>query len=185
MRNRKPVDTIQFEDIFERHKDQVINICHRLVGDRDEAEDLCQEVFFRVYRSLRTFKHRSKISTWIYRIAVNQSLNHIRNRKQRRRMSSFPNDQSDTHDGTLTAVAPPGEQPDLSFEKKEMQAIVWNAVQALPKNQRIVLILQKYEGFSSKEIAEIMDWTLSSVQSRIHRAKENLYKKLLPYLGEL
>ncbi|MFH1941455.1 MAG: RNA polymerase sigma factor [bacterium] len=185
MRSRKSGDTTEFEDIFERHKDRVINICHRLVGNKDEAEDLCQEVFFRVYRSLRTFKHRSKISTWIYRIAVNQSLNHIRNRKQLRRVASFPNDQSAIHDARSTVVAPPSEQPDLSFEKKEMQTIVWNAVQALPKNQRIALILQKYEGFSSQEIAEIMDWTLPSVQSRIHRAKENLYKKLLPYLGEL
>ena len=172
-----------FEEIFETHKEHVLNLCGRFVG-KDDAEDVCQEVFFKVYKSLGTFKNRSKLSTWIYRIAVNQCLNHLRSRKLRRGPSGTSAQDPSCPPPVRETAAPSGERPDLTFEMNEMRAVVLNAVRALPGNQKTVLILQKYEGYSPAEIAEITGWTLSSVQSLLHRAKRNLYKKLEPYRGE-
>ena len=178
-------DSRAFKALFEGQKEQVINICYRLVGNREEAEDLCQEVFFKVYKSIRTFKRRSRLSTWVYRIAINLSLNHIRKKK---RAVWFGMNRSYDPGGEKMfdwMPAPAGEQPDLLFEEREREQIVWRAINSLPRNQRVALILQRYEGLSGQQIAEIMDCSLSSVQSRLHRAKSNLHDRLLPYLDHI
>lgn len=174
-----------FKALFDCHVNTVMNICYKMIGNREEAEDVCQEVFFKVYKSIGTFKHRSKFSTWIFRIAVNLSLNHLRKKKKLSRISLSKQNAHINSEILDSLSASSMDRPDVFFEQKEKEKIVWNAVHSLPANQRVVLILQKYEGFSGKEIAKILDCSLSSVQSRLYRAKENLYKKLLPYLGKL
>ncbi len=153
-----------------------MNVCYSIVGNREDAEDLCQEVFIKIYRSIGTFKHRSKLSTWIYRIAVNLSLNHIRKKNPGRPIS---------HEKTELIPGLHLDRPDLSLEQKERRNVVQWAINSLPVNQRVVLKLQKFEGFSSRQIADMLDCSLFTVQSRLHRAKVNLYKKLLPYLKKI
>lgn len=181
----KAGDENAFQKIFNLYRNSVFSICYRFTRDRHESEDLCQDIFLKIYKSLYNFHAKSKLSTWIYRIAVNQSLNHLRNKKKTGRTITIHSDNQDAIEKKFLNYTLSPEQPDIDLEEKQKGEIVWNAVQALPKNQRTAIILQKYEGFSCKEIAKILDCTLLSVQSRLYRGKKNLYKKLLPYLGKI
>jgi len=184
MAKLKTENIFSFSEIFSEHQNSVFSICFRFTGDKQEAEDLCQDIFLQIYKSLPDFKSQSKLSTWIYRIAVNHSLNHVRNRKKHN------SDLRITSENQETIVADPHRnhtenRPDKILEEKERGIIVSKAIESLPENQRLVLILQKYEGFSCKEIADIQECTLLSVQSRLHRAKKNLGKLLLKFINEI
>lgn len=181
----KAGDCHAFKELFENYKSLVINICYRLVGNKEEAEDLTQDVFFKVYKSAKSFKHHSKLSTWIYRIAVNLSLNHLRKKRQLRWIS--PEISSKQTDGkTLeTLPAQSEDQPDVFLEQKEKEIIIWKMINLLPENQQVAFILQRYEGMSCQEIADILECSIGAVQARLHRARENLQEKLFPYLKEI
>ena len=181
----KAGDSHAFKELFEHYKSLVINICYRLVGNKEEAEDLTQEVFFKVYKSAKSFKHRSRLSTWIYRIAVNLSLNHLRKKRQLRWLSPDNTSKQANEETLNTLPAPYGDQPDVLFEQKEKELIIWKMINLLPENQRVALILHRYEGLSCKEIADILECSIGSVQARLHRAKENLHEKLSLYLKEI
>ncbi len=181
----KAGDIQAFKQLFENHQSEVLNLCLKLVGNRTEAEDVCQEVFLKVYQSIDSFEHKAKISTWIYRIAVNLCLNFNRKKKQMRFLR-LDDKETENFSGIFELLMnPAGEQPDFSLEQKEKEKIVWDAVNALPESQRMVLILQRYEGLSCEDIALVLESSVSSVQSKIFRAKENLSKKLLPYLDKI
>lgn len=175
-------DATAFQELFERYKRLVINVCYRLIGNKDEAEDLTQDVFLKIFRSARHFKHRSQVSTWIYRIAINRSLNHLRQKKYQRWFSldSDPGS-SESLDFELCS----DDCPEREFQKQEREKIVLNAIKSLPVEQRVTLMLQRYEGLSCQEIAAIVNCSVGAVQARLHRAKKNLYQKLLPYLKEI
>lgn len=182
--NIKAGDSSAFKLLFDRHKDGILNLCYRIIGNRVEAEDICQDVFFKIYRSIDTFKAESKFTTWAYRIAVNHSLNHVRRRKNKTFLSLSPtNDESGVRSTELMALD--SERPDHQMENKDRAAIVRQAINRLPKQQQTALILQKYQGLSAQEIADLMEWSLPSVQSRLHRARLNLCKKLKPYWDQL
>jgi len=171
-------DLKAFEVLVHRYKRMVINVCFRLTGDRENAEDVAQEVFFRVYQKARTFRGKSKLSTWIYRIAVNRSLNH--NRKQ----GSFVQKRSTSADTEILEKmpAPHHNSPDTIFANKEDRQLINKALDSLPEKQRTAFILHHWEGLSYQEIAEILKSSLSAVESRIHRAKNSLKKVLLTEL---
>ncbi|MBN2416627.1 sigma-70 family RNA polymerase sigma factor [bacterium] len=179
IRSIRAGDRDAFRLLYDRHAASVYRICLRFTGDSREAEDLCQDVFVKIYTSIRTFNARSRLSTWIHRIAVNHALNHLRNTKRSRLLLPLNGDPP----GQAGFDPRPG--PDRVLEEKEKSAIIREAVNALPEHQRLVLILQKFEGFSGREIADMLDCTLLSVQSRLHRAKKNLAVLLQEYLDHL
>ena len=162
------------QQLVERHKILVYNTCYNLIGNDQQAEEAAQDVFLQVYKSAGSFRFQSKVSTWIYRIAVNRSLNVIRQNKRNRWMKSLT---------TLEIEKPGGEEPDRLLEKKELRDIIKAAVDSLPEKQRTVFILNKYENLSSRVIAEILGISLNTVEVRIHRAKINLQKKLASLLA--
>jgi RNA polymerase sigma-70 factor (ECF subfamily) len=166
-------DLTAFQQLVERHKAFVYNTCYNLIGNYQQAEETAQDVFFQVYKSASDFRHKSKVSTWLYRIAVNRSLNVIRHNKRSRWIKGLID---------LETEAFEGEEPDKLLEKKEMKDLLRDAVDSLPEKQRTVFILNKYESLSSKEIAEILGISTNSVEVRIHRAKLNLQKKLASLL---
>ncbi|NOZ60536.1 MAG: sigma-70 family RNA polymerase sigma factor [Calditrichaeota bacterium] len=177
-------DINAFKRLFEKYQTSVFNLCFRFAKNREEAEDLCQEVFLKIFQAAHTFRQQSRLSTWIYRITVNLCLNYNR---QKNRYSWFSlqdlvkaknSSEHDIEDVTLT-------NPEENLEIFEREKIVQRAIQSLPKNQRIALVLQRYEELSVKEIAEILDCSESSVQSRLSRARENLAKKLLPLAQDI
>lgn len=171
-------DEKAFRHLVENYQQMVVNTCFGMLHDRDDANDIAQEVFIEVFNSIDKFRLDAKISTWLYRIAVNKSLNFIRDNKKRSLFQRIEavfagRNYTDSTSGLSS------DEPDTNLQEKQKSAIVHKAIDSLPENQRIAFTLNKYEDLSYKEIAEIMALSLSSVESLMHRAKKALQKKLL------
>jgi RNA polymerase sigma-70 factor (ECF subfamily) len=164
-----------FRELVETYKKQVINTCFGMVHNIEDAEDIAQDVFIEVFRSVGNFRADAKISTWLYRIAVNRSLNHIRDNKRRKWFQSF-DDVVKEKNQQLNHYA--SENPGTELENLQRATILHEAISSLPENQKTAFSLNKYEDLSYKEIADIMNITVASVESLIHRAKVGLQKKL-------
>jgi len=155
----------------------VVNTCFRFIFNREDAEDLAQEVFIEVYRSLDKFREESKLSTWIYRIAVSKSLDHLRRLKRKKRFSSLKRIIG-VDDPADSIPAPDQDNPADALDSKERYAVLQNALDALPDNQKTAFLLSKYDGYSNQEIADILQTTIPAVESLVHRAKKNLQTRL-------
>jgi len=171
-----------FKALVDRYQALVINTCYNLLGNRDDAEDVAQEVFFQVYKSAEKFRQEAKLSTWLYRIAVNRSLNFLRYNKRSRWLKGLTSLLEDERKQVTDVPASDSDRPDVALEKKERNVIVKKAIDSLPEKQRAAFVLHQYEGLSYQEIAGIMQRSLSSVESLIQRAKLNLQRKLVRYL---
>jgi RNA polymerase sigma-70 factor (ECF subfamily) len=166
-------DESAFEELVKKYQHSVLNTIHRYIGNYSEADDIAQDVFVKVWRNIKSFKGKAKFSTWLYRIVVNQCLDYRRKNKRKIVEVSFDNkiEESKIPESLTTGT---------DFEQKKRESIIKQAINELPDNQRIAIILAKYEAKSYQEIADIMDVSLSNVASIIYRAKENLKVKLLP-----
>ncbi len=173
-----------FKQLVDRYQDLVLNTCYNLIGNRQDAEDVALEVFCQVYRSADKFRQESKLSTWLYRIAVNGSLNFIRDNKWSRWLKSITALLPDESEQVAEVAAPDSDRPDLALEEKERNLIVRKAISSLSVKQRTAFMLHKYEGLPYREITGIMKCSLSSVESLIHRAKLNLQKELIQHIKE-
>jgi RNA polymerase sigma-70 factor (ECF subfamily) len=165
-------DEKAFRQLVENYQQLVVNTCFGLVHNTEDAEDIAQDVFIEVFRSAQKFRADSKISTWLYRIAVNRSLNFIRDNKRRKWTQSVENIFS------LKTEKSASETPDSEMENSERAQLLHQAIDSLPPNQRVAFTLNKYEDLTYKEIAAVMETSVSSVESLIHRAKKSLQKKL-------
>ncbi|NJK96994.1 MAG: RNA polymerase sigma factor [Bacteroidetes bacterium] len=165
--------------LVEKHQSMIFRTCMGFLHDKDETEDLTQEVFIQAFQSLQKFKGSSSFSTWLYRIAVNASLNKIRKAKKSslfQRLGFFHgNDQMKTFDIPI----PENEIPENAFLLDEQKQMVQSALNSLPENQRTAIVLSKYDDLSQKEIAFIMNTSEGAVEALIQRAKANLREKLL------
>lgn len=167
-----------FRELVDNYQQMVVNTCFGLLHNMDDAEDVAQEVFIEVFRSVDKFRADSKISTWLYRIAVNRSLNFIRDNKKRKWFQSF-NDAVESQKESLSQlVSENSETPEFSLESSQRAMMLHEAIDSLPEKQRTAFTLNKYEDLAYKEISEVMKLSVSSVESLIHRAKKNLQKKL-------
>ena len=164
-----------FSQLLAAHRKTVINICYRFFLNQEDAEDISQEVFIEVYHSLKNFRGDSKLSTWIHRIAVSKSLDEIKKRNSKKRIKSL-GEIIGLEDVANWVVGK--ERPDKTYEDKEGYQKLLDALNKLPENQRIAITLSKVEGYSNPEIAELMQTTLTAVDSLIYRAKQQLKSKL-------
>ena len=162
-------DQKAFKLLVDTYQLMVVNTCYAFVHDQDEAEDIAQDVFIQVFESLSTFRFQSKLSTWLYKIAVNRSINHCKSPRGAIKVDIESWKQQEV------ALSPEMPQQQL-LEEQEQLELLHRSIDRLPENQRTALILNKYEELSYKEIAEIMGTTLSSVESLLLRAKNNLEK---------
>jgi RNA polymerase sigma-70 factor (ECF subfamily) len=167
-----------FKEIYDAHAGLVYSVAYRMLRDRHHAEDVTQEVFLEAYRSLDTFRGESRLSTWLYRIAVNRSLNHQRKQKLQRWLSLDFEDTSGETAGQHVQ-GEPEDGPDTLMEKKDTERIVEDAINRLPERQRTAIVLHRYEGLSHEAIAEVLGVTIGSVESLLHRAKQSLARRLL------
>ena len=175
-------DRDAFVEFVRRYQSRIINLCFKLTVNRESAEEAAQEVFLQVYREARQFRGLSKVSTWVYRIAVNRSLNICRKVK---RQGWLKNSRSLLKNGIPESdefPAPPQYSPDKILERKQEREFLKKALNSLPENQKIAFLLCHVEGLSYQEIAEILNTSVASIRSRIHRAKDRLRKKLLSRL---
>lgn len=178
LRSRDPK---AFRKLVERHKDRVYNTCLGFLHNRQDAEDMAQEVFIQVYEAIETFRGESSLATWIYRIAVTKSLELIRHRKRKKRRAFFESlkrgdDDPDEVSGEEFFV-----HPGIALEQKERAEILFREIGKLPENQKVAFTLHKVEGLAYKEIAEVMETSLAAVEALMHRAKKNLQKQLHEY----
>ena len=174
----KQEDENAFRQLVEKYQQLVVNTCFGLVHNMEDAEDIAQDVFIEVHRSIHKFRANSRLSTWLYRIAVNRSLNHIRDNKRRKWFQPLEDSSKIGKEHVFNVTSPKTDSPDSEMEKNQRAALLYQAIDSLAKNQRIAFTLNKYEDMSYKEIAEVMEISLSSVESLMHRAKKNLQKKL-------
>ena len=169
-----------FRSLVEQHQNRVLNICYGFFKIKQDAEDTAQEVFIEVFRSIANFREDSKLSTWIYRIAVTKSLDLIRKKNRKRRLSSVQK-RLGMHAEIELIPSPESNGPESRMESRERARILKHAVDSLATKQKVATTLSKYEGFSNREIAEIMAMSVPAVEALIHRAKANLRKKLYRY----
>lgn len=166
-------DDSALEEIIRRHQRNVLNLVYRYLGDASYAEDVAQEVFFKVYRARQQYEPKAKFSTWLYRVTVNHCLNEIRSRKSQPAPAALSDDLLNDS-GVI--------DPDENLDREEIQRSVKAAIDALPEHQRMAVILARYEELSYEEIAETMGISLEAVKSVLHRAKEGLKEKLARFL---
>ena len=179
----KNYDTAAFKKLVDQYQSMVLNTCYGFVHNSDDAQDITQEVFIKIYDSIHKFRGDSKLSTWIYRIAVNKSLNYIRANKKRQLISNIESVNHISSDQLV--VSPESDLEDESIESSERTQILFAAVNSLSKNQRIAFTLNKLDSISYNEVGEIMNISLPAVESLIHRAKLNLQKKLIKYYKKM
>ncbi len=172
-----------FAELMNRHRGPIVNFVNRMIGDRDRAEDLSQEVFLRVYRHAGTYRVTARFTTWLYTIASNLGKNELRNRARRRNVSveDTPRElrQEDYHLGTREDFL----APDRVAELNDRQRKVRYAIDSLPEHFRIMLVLRDIEGFTYEEIASMLDLPLGTVKSRINRARLEFKKQVEPLLS--
>ena len=175
----KQGDESAFRAMVDTWQDMVYNTALGIVQVPADAEDIAQEVFVQVYQSIGSFKGDSKFSTWLYRITVTKSLD-LERRKKRKKRFAFV--KSLFGDDNQAQVHPPDFQhPGVQLDKKEDAAVLFGAIKELPENQRVAFTLHKVEGLSYQEVSDVMQTSISSVESLMHRAKVNLRKKLGDY----
>lgn len=177
--------TYVFREIFEKYQNQVMNTIYRFTGDYNQAEDLTQDVFIRVFKSAKRYKPKAKFKTWLFKIVVNLCLNYRRD-KARNRTQSLDAPLITANGEIVREVrAPDGDIPDVALEELELRKVVRDAIDSLPENQRMVVILQRFEEMSYKDISEALGISLSAVESLLFRARQNLKLKLAPYILSL
>jgi len=173
------------EDLLKRYHKKIFNVLLRMLGDFHEAADLTQDVFVQAYRALPTFRGESKIYTWLYRIAVNRAKNRMKQiARQNAMVAGHIEDPVDDEPSGVTAR----EYANLKFaparllEQQELQAAVNAAIEELPPDFRLVIVLRDLEGLSYSDMAEVIGISFEAVKSRLFRARSALGMLLKPYM---
>ena len=178
----KQGDETAFKTIVEQWKDMVYNTILGIVQNEAEAEDLAQDVFIKVFEKVGTFKGDSKFSTWLYRIATTTALDHLRSKKRKKRFGFL---QSLGGGGSEEKEQVPDfNHPGVSLDNKERAAVLFKAIDALPENQKSAYTLHKLEGLSYRDVSEVLNTTVSAVESLMSRANQNLRKQLEDYYNK-
>jgi RNA polymerase sigma factor (sigma-70 family) len=172
-------DELAFKSLVTNYQDLVFNTALGIVQNSEDAEDVAQEVFIQVYRSIDQFKGDARLSTWIYRITTTKALDHIRSRKRKKRFAFItslfgPNDEL-VHDPVDF------QHPGVALDRKEQAALLFQMIAQLPENQKVAFTLHKTEELSYQEIADVMQLSVSAVESLLFRARQNLRKLLEKY----
>jgi RNA polymerase sigma-70 factor (ECF subfamily) len=178
-------DYASYNKLINTYEQKVFGTCISFVPNKEDAEDIAQEVFVEVFKSIKKFKQNSSLSTWIYKITTNKCLEFIRKKNTKKRFAFL---QSITGNDTpldKTNYFTEFNHPGIILEDKEKSETLFKAINKLPENQRIIFTLSKIEGLSYKEIVEITDKSLSSVESILFRAKKNLQSILHIYYKNL
>jgi len=171
----KSNDREAFYELVALYKDSVITTCYRFLLNKEDAEDISQDVFVEVYQSIGSFKGEAQLSTWIYRIAVTKCLNEIKKRKRKKRFALI---------GKILPIEEVGQwiSGGVLSDNDLNEAEMWNELRQvfdrLPENQRVAYTLSRMEGFTNAEIAALMDTTTVAVESLIYRAHKKVTQQL-------
>jgi len=179
LRRLRDRDERAFRELIDDQRDRVFNITYRMLGNRAEAEDVAQEVFITVFKTIETFREESKFSTWLYRVTVNHCKNRIKYLARRHDRDRDELDEtSQQTNGATTGLPVRAAQPDKALASAQMEKLLQAAIEALDDDQRVVVILRDVEELSIEEICEITGLPDGTVKSRLHRARLVLRKKM-------
>ncbi|MFH0975460.1 MAG: sigma-70 family RNA polymerase sigma factor [Spirochaetota bacterium] len=177
-------DRAAFNKLVLKYRDSVYNLCYRLLGDYDEANDCAQEIFIKVFSNLKTFKFGSSFSTWLYRISVNTCKNNISSLSSRMKKKAvsldcpLPVNESSWERNPGIKAGDNSFNPEKLYEKKERETIIQNAVDSLKSREKILIVLRDIENKSYEEIVSITGLNMGTVKSRLARARQELREKL-------
>ena len=171
-------DKNSYRYLVEKYQQMVFQTCIGFIHNKDDADDLTQDIFIQAYQALPRFKGDSAFSTWLFRIAVNASLNKVRKSPLKLILQSIENLTGNKNDKELIGSVSTGDDPESMLIRKEQIVRVRRVLDKLPENQRTAIILSKYDDLSQKEIAEIMNTTEGAAEALLQRAKKNLRDKL-------
>ncbi|MEN9950079.1 MAG: hypothetical protein RLY85_831 [Bacteroidota bacterium] len=172
----KAGDAIAFKLLVETRQSLVFNTVIGFLQNAEDAEDVTQDVFVKIFESIPQFKGESALSTWVYRVAVTSALEFLRRKKRKKRFGFLSPILGENNEPTLEL--PDFNHPGVTLDNREKSAMLFKAIRELPENQQTAFVLNKVEGLSYQEVAEVMKTSLSAVESLLHRAKTNL-KELL------
>ncbi len=172
-------DPAAVRSLVDQYQPMVLRTARGFVRNTEDARDIAQEVFIDILTNLHRFKGQASLSTWIYRITVNRSLNYLRNSKRRQSRLFYSEDQNEGRRSEAVNISDPDQKnPAELLEQQERSETLHTAILSLPGKQQVAFNLVEYDDLSYKEIAEIMHLTISSVESLLFRARKNLQKKL-------
>ena len=172
----KDGDENTWRELIDTLKDKMYKTAFSFVASYDDAEDIVQDVFVEVHKNINNFRADSSISTWIYRITVNKSLNFLK--KNKKTIQSSLVSETEIENNNYSAKI---HTPSSILQQKETRKMIYQAIGKLPERQAMVFVMHKIDGRSYKEISEILEISVSSVESLMHRAKRSLQKKLIGY----
>jgi RNA polymerase sigma factor (sigma-70 family) len=170
----QPAAELSFEALVAQCQSMVFNTALSMVQNEVDAEDITQDVFIEVYEGLGTFRQESKLSTWIYRITVNKSLDHLKKQQRRKNGGLLKRIFSIQEEDEPASF----EHPGVQLDKKESSKALFGALKKLPHNQQVAFTLHKIEGLNQRDTAAIMETSVEAVESLLGRAKNNLRKHL-------
>jgi RNA polymerase sigma-70 factor (ECF subfamily) len=184
LRRLRERDERAFKELLDLHRDTVFNLTFRMLGNRAEAEDVAQEVFITVFKTIDSFREESKFSTWLYRVTVNHCKNRI---KYLARRHDRDRDELDETSQTAADGMPSGgpalpRRPDRALEGAQMEKLMQDAINTLDEDHRALVVLRDVEELSIEEICEITGLPDGTVKSRLFRARAALRKKLQRHL---
>jgi RNA polymerase sigma-70 factor, ECF subfamily len=186
LRRLRERDERAFREMVERYQDRVFNLVFRMIGTREEAEDLAQEVFVTVFKSIDSFRGEAKFSTWLYRIAANHCKNRIKYLSRRADRKTGALDETAEREAAAQGGGPIAAghiaAPDRVLEGVQMDRLVQQAIAALDEDHRLVVVLRDLEELSYEEICEITGLPEGTVKSRLHRARLALKEKLAKHM---
>ena len=163
--------------LVDRHKDLVYRVAMQITKNSDDASDVLQDAFLKVYDSINAFRQESAFETWLYRIVVNLSIDAVKKRKRQQESMASLSEVSDVHQNQDIL-----QDPTRQAERNELQEWVTQAVNSLSIKHRAVVILHELEGLSHPQIADILDCSEGTVRSRLHYARKRLRVLLAPYI---
>jgi RNA polymerase sigma-70 factor (ECF subfamily) len=183
LRVRDADDTAAFSDLVERFQHRLVAVMHHLVGSADEAEDLAQEVFLRVYRTRKKYTPKAKFSTWLFTIANNLALNSLRDRQRRPVLPLEVRDSGPLGPRPAEALAPTRDEPPAHhLQQQELAEVIRRALDGLNERQRVAIVLNKFEDMNYADIAEVMGLSTKAVKSLLSRARCKLREALQGYI---
>lgn len=176
-------DTTAFQELVERHKKKIYYLAFDITGNHHDAEDISQEVFIKMFRSLKTFRRDARMSSWLYRITVNTSIDSFRRNSptQRKLMGKLKKESIETH---LLMRGNVDVNPEINAEASIIQKYISEALQRVSPKERCVFVMRHYNDLKMNEIAEILNVSMGTVKSLLHRAIKKLRKELSSYLGK-
>ncbi|MBE9467955.1 MAG: RNA polymerase sigma factor [Bacteroidetes bacterium] len=180
----KSNNDIAFRILIKKYKGLVMNTSYRIVGNKMDAEDIFQDVFLEVYRSINKLRNIEDISGWLFRIAYNKSLSFLRKKNPAKANPATDGSEIITNMKSEINYTVNNNSPADIIMKKEANTVLFKAIDDLPEKQKKALLLHKFENYSQKEVCDIMELSQASVESLIYRSKVNLRKSLVNFFKD-